>query len=739
MATPTELRDLIDNLIDPAFDTDQTLAEIETRANADGVSLADLSSLISLVFEPLVSSMVRNRLLSKCLIPRGDYFVPVEIILRVLAAIGAPEVYYSKGKQHKSKRFSLPTQQKILQWTINILPFFGPDLLKTLQRSLPILFGLLSYEFSRPYISTLIIVATSRHKRTQEKTVSPYKDLGSFQKGPLRTWHMQLVADLSERFPMDPSLKALMLHISRSSSSRDFYQLFGKHHSFSFTRSSGFIAVPEDSFSAILRLKDGLHKDGLSKEILGLHQDLSQIYKDFERSPKKRRLDLQASLENDPFNSMSSERKVPISSIDSVPSLISNLENISFINPSSVFAQKPSLNHRFRCLYASLILLNSSSSHVFFKKISSALQHHILLQDTSDAYRDFSVDSFGKYGTVRHFRSELESFLMAPESASEKRLLVFENQLCYMPYYHLTSGKCIITALNRLLSCVNDLLAQKRTNANTLIPRLFIRLTVLIRKLGQENEAGEVLTSITPLIFHMIDKNWVRLDLTSKLSFLAFMNSTIAFATKKLDSWQNVACLIPPPSLVFRLVVSVNPIVVSETLGYIAMIKKLRLSESDALKSSLKNAYVMDSINFVWRDMAFKHEKRTINQGMYLHPQFIQRMSGLDFFSNSELISIKSVGGIVQNPSFAYLCAELIWKLEDMEAEISTRHPGPISEQSVARMNEDADVIWLNMNYQELKVSLLNSLDVMGFHGIADLLFTSLKPLVNQRANEPAK
>lgn len=299
-----------------------------------------------------------------------------------------------------------------------------------------------------------------------------------------------------------------------------------------------------------------------------------------------------------------------------------------------------------------------------------------------------------------------------------------------MPYLHLSKPELLGPFFLRVFSDIHEMLQNNKPNGQ--VVQIMTILSLLIKKIDNL-KIGELLEKIIPKIFDIMEAFWSRLDLLEKLSSLLFINAAISLATEKLSVWANTGCMVPPPSLMFKLVVSTNPLIVSEALGYIACIKKLKLLDNNSSKIAWKNAYVMDSINFLWREMAFKYEKGTINMGMYLHPHYLQRLNGLDFFSNSSLILTRSVGGIVQNPAFAYLCAEIVWKLEDMDPNITTRHPGPISEASVASLQQDSDVTWLQVSYQDLRVSLLNHLDAMGFHGLADLLFTSLKPLVNQR------
>ncbi|OBA19855.1 hypothetical protein METBIDRAFT_208792 [Metschnikowia bicuspidata var. bicuspidata NRRL YB-4993] len=733
MDLANDIRGYIDELIDPNADTAQALFKLENKANVDGLLAAELSTLLDLVFEPMVSSMVRNRLLKNCLIPRGDYFISPDVFLRVLGVIGAPEIYYKNGKQHKLKRFSLPTQQRILQWTISILPFFGLNVYSVPRRSLPILFGLLSYEFLRPYIVTLIIIATTSRADDIHK-VNCKSVKHSFRKSALRSWHARLTSDLLQRFPLDPSLRLLALHISRSESPLNLHQIFRSNEIPPLKPSE--VRIVADA-PPVSRLKNTLN-DECSQEILRIHHDLLQIYQQVERSAKKRKIDSQMTSRTDLLNQVLKGLQVPISSVYSVTTLISNLENINFINPSSVFAKTQSQNHKYRNLYVSLVLRTAGHTSHIHKKLSAALLHHVLADNST--YRDSGnhlIENFARYDTMSFFTSEMEMFMENSICRANGNMLYLNKQVYFIQYFYLAKTEVTLRSLSSIFACVDKLLVRNERNVQDSFPEFLSGLTMLLSRCVVTDVSGtdEILKSITQQLWDLIEKHRSILNLSCKLSFLMFMNHAVELVTQDSRSWSNPACLIPPPSLMFLLVSSVHPLIVSEALGLIAALKKIKLSEEDILKLAFKNTYVMDSINFVWRDMAFKHEQNTINQGMYLHPYFLQRMNGLDFFSNSNLILTKSVGSIVQNPAFAYISAELVWKLEDVEPGLTMRHPGPISEATVEKIQQDADVKWLGVSYQELKVSLLNHLDAMGFHGIADLLFTSLKPLVGQRTS----
>ena len=77
---------------------------------------------------------------------------------------------------------------------------------------------------------------------------------------------------------------------------------------------------------------------------------------------------------------------------------------------------------------------------------------------------------------------------------------------------------------------------------------------------------------------------------------------------------------------------------------------------------------------------------------------------------------------------------KIIWDIEDNHNGINTRHEGPISRESLIRLRNNSDKIWLSLSFDELKLSILQNLEIKKFNGIADLLFNSLKSLADKRS-----
>lgn len=646
-----------------------------------GLLPSELSLLLDSVFANTLSTSQRNKVVA-ALVPRGDYYIPDETLSRVLGTVGAPEVFYKAGKQHKLKRLAVSTQQKLLEWLVAVAPHFD-DVFRLLRRFLPMLFGLLSYEYLRPQITTLIVLA-----------------LGKAGTKSVRQWHVQLVADLALRFPFDGYLQGLLRYFRTYFPATRVYL-------------AGVAAAPGKSFVApsdkFLR-PQSLDSD-VARRIRQNESSLSAIIKDFAAmsTPSKRKFD---AMETPP--TINSAAK-----LGSVAEIVENFEKIQLVNPSSVLSVTST---PFAPLYLTMKLFTCTPSDATSKKLAYAIKYHILAKDNHSALLVFpQLVNFARHGGLQHLLLDTVFDFLAdelPPSNKQSALLASHQiELCV----HLPTGDSrTSTALHQVLLNIAKL---KSEDSNNLIGAYYASVSFIVRK-----DSTSFDTAILKHIFDHTSRIWTHLRLEAKLQFLTLLSSLKYLKEAKLSE-----DMMLPPTLIYQLVVSTNPLVVSEVLGYIAFLKTIKIGEDQTKSLELRNAYVMDSINFAWRDMAFKKEQDTFNKGMFLATEYLEHVGGLNFFNNSDLIQLKSVGGLIHNPSFSYLCAELLWRLEDGSEGLTTRHHGPLSENSVAQLHQDSEVTWLPLSYYDIKVSLLNSLDELGFTGLCDLLFTSLKTLTEKR------
>lgn len=690
---------LLETVAEAQPESDDARRALVDLAQAEGLSMDDLILVLEAVLYEDLSSSKRNALIAGALVPRGDYLIPIEAFSSILGAVGTPEVYYKAGKQHKLKRLAISTQQKLLDWLISALPQVE-DVLKTLRRYLPVLFGLLSYEYLRPQIVCLIVIALG---------APPAKGATT----NVRPWHVHLVVDLSLRYPFDKPLQSLLTYFRRTlpaSQTRQYLRLQllpavrGKYE------------LPRNKFLKTLALESQFEA-----HILRVQSILTAILDDYDAlsHPTKRKRDAVD-------GGMAVINSSNAMKLDSVAALVANFEQVSLTNPSSVLTLNATT---YTSIYLTLKLLTTETNSAMVKKLAYAIKYHVLAPDNRSSLLLFlQFISFARHGGLRGPLLDTVYDFIAEKLPENSNLpLLLSHQLDLLQFFLLEDERASI-AVPRILHNV----VEAKLKSDDLIATFYTRLSFIFRKIRLNAPAPRGIASILPRVFDTTLELWRGLLLKAKLAFVSLLKSI-----KHLDYTDfDTSTLILPPSLMYQLIISTNPLVVSDAFGYISFLKTVTIPESDVAEVSLRNGFVMDAINLVWRDQAFMAEPDTFNRGMLLNSDFLERLGGLNFFSNSDLVQLKSVGGLVQNPAFAYLCAELVWKLEDLDERLTTRHPGPLSETTVAQLRQDPDATWLPMSYYDIKVSILNSLDELGFTGLCDLLFSSLRSLSDKRRSQ---
>lgn len=716
MRSPDHLLDLLEDIEAGGSEINVSLRQILKLSVSSGLLPTELRSVLDLILDSQLSMSHKNILISDCLVPRGNYLLPPDIILRVLSVVGTPEVFYKNGKQQKLKRLPTSCQQRLLEWLICALPLFGRPLFRYLKRHLSMLFGLLSFEFLRPYISTLIVIASSGPDA-----------LPKLSQGYLiRPWNVKLVADMCLQFPSDPSLKALIAYFRLRNRTPSVNKLASMD-------TSGIFNYPNSALhSSLIAKSETLTSEygtSLWNEVSDVDSQIQRVFESLDNQRKRRK-----ALQHQDLIPLSSPGAIQILSINSVSSLIAHFENISLTNPSSVLSVTSSGNNRFRCLYLALYLMTVGRDDQTFKKLDYAIRYHIFNMGDRNSLLVYSqLLEFAKFQGLKCYTTSCIQFVNSDEpntiDSVRKQIRLFR----YIPW----EKSILISALVKTLTRLKDVYSLK-DEWFRLVGLLYSELAFIVQKWSAvfvaSNDYQEYLECLLDAITHIFsftEVYWGKLHLFSKIRFLSFL---AAVKTCKVDlPWSTAGHLVPPPTLMYQLIVSTNPLILSEALGYLVFLKSVQLPDGEEIKKRLRSLYIMDSLNFVWREMALNKDIGTFSQGMLLDDEFLQKVAGLNFFSYSNLLQLKTVGGLVQNPSLAYTCAELVWMLEDKTEGITTRHPGPISEDSVAQLRHELDNTWLSMSYYDIKASLLNSLDSLGYTGLCDLLFGSLKPLANKR------
>ena len=683
------------------------IQKLSEHARTEGLSQIQLSYTVELVLKSSLGSSLRKLILEEVLTLQPHELLLPDLFLRLLAALGPPDVYYRNGKQSKLRRLAPGCQLSILHWLIETLPLYGQGIYAIIRRAYPILFKLLTHDYCRQYITSLIVYGACDNELST--------------RGVFKAWQLEWVNEIASNHSSDLSLRVLRWYIRKCShaqstlvwedtetpSRNDFENGMIHFTGKCINEIPSTIKLPNGAYSAIHAVKETLKSASAAL--------LSPL-----NNRKKRKLSAKIPSSTEQLKPMSSE-SLPLSD------LVTTLENapdLQEITVSDLLAPQSKEHSMHLCLL--LINPKQTISH----KLAQVIQQY-LLRDSAQSSTASLVDFLKYGGLVNEELVLLLSRTVEAETSSESTFFV-RKQIDLIPYMPMPNCSQNIEKI---------VTGSQKHSPHELAALLFRNLTILYGKaahtlknkdLQMTKRIESAIVSSLPCIFGFSNDNWVAFDLESRLNFTRFLRTLMNLNLQKDGTWQEAYSLVPPRSLVYQLLVSTNPLIVSEVLGFISYLKTLKFDDpQDASKKAI-NCFVFDAVNFVWKDRAFKYDD-SFSKGMFLDIHFLQRMGSLNFFGVSEYLMLKNIGGLACNPAFSLMFAEIVWSIEDAQPDITVRHPGPLSEESVYRLQCDSTAKWVPMSYSDIKKTVLLSLVRSGFTGIGQFLYSSVKSLQNEK------
>lgn len=264
-----------------------------------------------------------------------------------------------------------------------------------------------------------------------------------------------------------------------------------------------------------------------------------------------------------------------------------------------------------------------------------------------------------------------------------------------------------------------------------------LQIYSLVQRTGNSLKRERYLNSINrglSAIIDFINRNaLIGANLKTDVYVVHFLQILKYFDESDFNKLDSSAVLLHNSS-VYHLLLSCNPFVVSELCGYVARSKTYTIIEENEVPfRSSRNSIVTDAANFLWRNQSFRYQKNSPSRAMLLPAKFIELAEGKLIINDSGIVSFEDLGSLYHNPGFAFLSAQILWKLEDSDAKITVRHLGPVSPSSVLKLRADGNETWLDLSYTQLTVHILNELDKLGLDGLADFIFSSVAGLQNER------
>ncbi|ODV77345.1 uncharacterized protein CANTADRAFT_29373, partial [Suhomyces tanzawaensis NRRL Y-17324] len=717
-----------------------------------GVDSNDIQELIELITSNLISTADQSYIIEEILVPSKSSQLPVGVIYQIVSQIGIPQVYHKNGRKTKLKKLSKGVQIKLLEWLICSIHLFGAATSKTLQRMLPILFNYLSYEYLRPYISNLIflgVVGGSSNFRTL------YNQHNIRLVPTFKAWHIQLVVDLYVKFPTDEYLRALLILFKSLDPQINLHD-YSRNLIFDTLKigpvSPNIFLYPNAGY---LNKLNGVDSTTVLNVVL--NHNLKE-YSEFGQTIKRRKLN-RAPIQNETtivFDNIDISTQANQSTaykLRNNQDLIANLADARSIKINDLFQSKDSFTlSKLRKL---MVILQINADKSFGSNLHKKLDHYVKLSLIDDNLTCSEleklcdeVQSLMKFsaGTLDLplveelvlYQFDFNPILILNEP-QQRELNNLNQRLKFLRFLPIKS----FDSLNLFLKPTLEIFERNSRN-KLLTHKLNVLLLTFIQQLILMFEIWIVREVDRPIVFDTVDKTISSLydfftnhikeyGSSSEYMIISIFKFVKSIDLDILNEHFSDNAVVPPKVIVYRLLFKGDPFLISELCGFIAHTKSYYFKK-DQMKA-LQNSYIMDIVNFLWRDKALHQENNLLSssRGFFLHPDFQPYVSSLHVFNYSNMITLSTIGNLFVNPAWAYLSAQIVWKLEDQSSEVTTRHQGPVSKESILRLQTDTDSLWLSVSYDDLKLKVLRELDALGFTGLADLMFNSLKTLQNQR------
>lgn len=142
------------------------------------------------------------------------------------------------------------------------------------------------------------------------------------------------------------------------------------------------------------------------------------------------------------------------------------------------------------------------------------------------------------------------------------------------------------------------------------------------------------------------------------------------------------------------------------------------------------NGYIKDACNCLWRSQAFSATDSNSRGCMLPRSTY----DALESFASSheEPVSLSTLFGLSYSPLTCAIAIAHVRHLEDQDEpfEVETRHAGPVTKISLAKLGEQGGV---QLSWDAYRLGVLAFLENRGVTGISELLYNSIKALMASR------
>lgn len=653
-------------------------------------SLSEIITILDLILDVNSSILPGEKrfLINNILIPSGSYLLPPHYLSRILGLLGYPR----KGSKGK---LLLTVQAALLLWTVNILPLFGRDGISHLRRHLPILFNHLAYEYLRPMVGNLIFMAVSGD------------GLGQL---PVKLWQLLMVVDVYNKFPHDETLAGLIgaLGVLGVLAGGTFSVLRTSKDLGSEVRARGGLrphrrlVLPHSLWDrVVVGAGNSLHR-----EAAALRRAWTHAYRGL--STKRVKLpDVDVDMVSRPS----------VYDLGSVEDMAAAVGTVPFRNVASVVGAADGLKGQF------LVVEAAAGGGAAVAKFDAV----VASREVSEVSREVSREVSLLHDTTAQLLQNFPSLFHHLPSVADLmvRPVSVDIQLAILPFLPLQDVTPFLTTITTALDLIP---APRRPHLDLQLYRATAHL-LHFWYLSQGEPALAYIDAALAAIMAYAHRQFHHYSILPQLSFLHILGFIGLIPDLNHDALSPAAVVVPPHVL-YHMLLTANPLVVSEACGYVARVKSYRGGShepqaADAARArKLIHSYVVDAVDMVWRDRAFTRAGAA--RGLMLPPPLVHGLGTLGLFAYSALLQPLTVANLFHGPAWSYIVAHIVWAMEDERALV--RHPGPVSEDLAAAQDDR----WLG-SYHEVKVEVLNRLEARGFGGVAELVFGTLRSLGGRR------
>ncbi|KAI3551127.1 hypothetical protein CABS01_11405 [Colletotrichum abscissum] len=682
-----------------------TVEKVASYAFENGLLPDSLSELIDLLTRPNLLDQASLNTILKNLYPATR--LSSDVVLRVVGCLG-----------HGELKPSLVLQSNILKWLI--MAYHVIEKPAILSQAYAVLFNLLDTAAIRPQLCHLLALITRR------KHVRPFR--------------IQAVLNLSRQTGNDPALTGLLRVF------KDYY--------------------PEIIVSDALRGRASAfkHPDVEWRERLNqIQHDHSQRTAEAASQPQNgfsvnhqalRARGNKSSNLPPVYTSEATETSVTLEEIDSADRLAQTVEKIELPNQLAAVLADPLLQ-KFVALkkddaaskrvvhWIDAVLedvLNGHADDKSFAETMEMLEEYVArVKETPPVVLQFLTKLFTTWNGVDARGSILGILQYAP-------LVVFDGKRFNLVFF-INFADCVTELYNVILRPLEKCLpptAESQLALLKLYQNLLRRWTFVLNSLDQVPKDAPV-NAFFAVMEHasIIALNVVQASPSAAVHggvLDLYEQAAASISDPTLQPLLRIAN--PPAQLIYLLFFSHSLANVSRLCTVLAIYKKgfemamSRRQPTTYAPSYVNhfNGYLMDICNCLWRGKAFNDGDKNALGCLSAGPvtqrlrRYVEDL-GMD-------LALPTLFGFSYSPLLSLQAIECIRELEDRELAanedaISTRHAGPVTSNSLARL---ADARGLRITWSEYRIIVLRALESKGLGGIPSLMKNTMKVLMSSKS-----